>query len=405
MKSRKKRRIGVFFPSRNGGGVFQYALSIADSLVNYAHRFDYAVIHYDGEKPELLFDDNADTEFIAVPNPAGLGVLTRALHFLSVATKNTVFTVKTMHAAIKNKGIDMLIIPTPFSYDLPLGIPFVASIPDYMHKHEPWQNSLKSRIARDIIYTTFARQASRLVADDEQTVSDLVKFARVPADKIDVIPYIPPSYIYKYSGMSRGEAAATLEQFGIPRRYVFFPAQFWESKNHVRLVEALHKIKTEKGVVIPLVLVGSNRGHYAPVFQKMDRRTKELGLERDVYYLGYVEDKEMVALYKQAVALVAPSLQGPTTIPPLEAMLTRTAVITVDKYRVPEEVGDAGLLFDPLDVGDMASKIYAVWSDDKLRELLIRNGTKKVERDLGLETYAKKWEHVLDKVLAVAQLQ
>ena len=398
-----RKKIGVIFPTRSGGGVFQYALSIADSLLNHTGKFDYAVIHYEGEKPELRYD-HAETEYIPMPGPTGLGVVTRTLHFLSVAARNNLFTVKRLHAAIRNKGIDMLIVPTPFSYDLPNGTPFVASVPDYMHKHEPWQNDLKSRITRDIIYTTFARQASRLVADDEETVADLVKFAGVSADKVDVIPYIPPSYIYKYRGMSHDEVAATLDRFGLPDRYVFFPAQFWESKNHLRLVEALHKIKTEKGVVVPLVLVGSNRGqYYAPVFEKLERRIQQLGLDRDVRYLGYVEDKEMVALYKKAVALVAPSLQGPTTIPPLEAMLARTAVITVNKYKLPDEVGDAGLLFDPYDVADIADKIYRVWSEEGLRQTLIRKGTEKAERELGLDTYAGKWEHVLDTALAAAR--
>lgn len=396
----RKKKIGLVFPSRKGGGVFQYALSIADSLIGYADKFDYAIIHYEGEKPELFFDKKAaPPEYISVPSSEHLGLITKALHFLSIATKNNIFTVKKLHDVLKGKAIDLLVIPTPLSFDLPLDMPFVASVPDYMHKHDPSQNNLKTRLTRDIIYTYFAKRAARLVADDEQTAEDLVRFAKVSPNKIEVIPYIPPSYIYKYKDMGEAEAASILKKFNLPDRYIFFPAQFWENKNHVRLVEALNKIKIEKGITIPLVLVGSNKGNHATGFEKMVARLKELNMERNVLHLGYAEDKEIVALYKKSAALVAPSLQGPTTIPPLEAMLIGTAVVTVNKYKLPAEVGDAGLLFDPYDVADMAEKIYEIWTDENLRLKLIAKGTTKAKNELGLDVYAKKWEKVIDRAL------
>ena len=75
-----RKKIGIIFPPRNAGGVFQYALSIADSLVGHARDFDYAVIHYDGHKPELGYDGDGRTDYIRIPGPDGLGVMTRTLH-------------------------------------------------------------------------------------------------------------------------------------------------------------------------------------------------------------------------------------------------------------------------------------------------------------------------------------
>ncbi len=53
--------IGVLFPpTRSGGGVFQYALSIADGLVNYSNKFQYCVIHYDTENPSCFLDTKSN---------------------------------------------------------------------------------------------------------------------------------------------------------------------------------------------------------------------------------------------------------------------------------------------------------------------------------------------------------
>ena len=53
-----KRHIGIIFPSTKGGGVHQFVLSIADSLINYSDAFEYSIIHYEGEKPNQFFDSS-----------------------------------------------------------------------------------------------------------------------------------------------------------------------------------------------------------------------------------------------------------------------------------------------------------------------------------------------------------
>jgi glycosyltransferase involved in cell wall biosynthesis len=94
-----------------------------------------------------------------------------------------------------------------------------------------------------------------------------------------------------------------------------------------------------------------------------------------------------VALYKKAVALVSPSLFGPTNIPPLEAMILDTPVVCSNLFFMPQQVGDAGLLFDSFNVEDIAKKIYRIWVDKDSRQKLIKKGYNKVE-NLTFENYA-----------------
>jgi glycosyltransferase involved in cell wall biosynthesis len=118
-------------------------------------------------------------------------------------------------------------------------------------------------------------------------------------------------------------------------------------------------------------------------------------MSNQIVHLGYVTDVEMVALYKKSVALVYPTLYGPTNIPPSEAMMLGVPVLCSNLFSMPEQLGDAGLLFDPFNIDDMAEKIFKIWTNENLRTQLIQKGYARV-RNLTEENYARQWERVID---------
>ena len=185
-----------------------------------------------------------------------------------------------------------------------------------------------------------------------------------------------------------------LAKYNLPERFLFYPAHFWYHKNHERLINALKHIKQNFRVTIPLVIVGSPKES----FKKVINLIRKLNMEKQIINLGYVLDTEIVSLYKKAVALVFPSLFGPTNIPPLEAMLLGTPIACSNLFSMPEQIGDAGLLFDPFNMEDIAEKIYRVWIDQNLREELIKRGYERV-KNVTLENYARKWEKIIDEAL------
>ena len=65
---------------------------------------------------------------------------------------------------------------------------------------------------------------------------------------------------------------------------------------------------------------------------------------------------------------------------------------------LPEQVGDAGLIFDPFNIEDIAEKIYNIWIDENLRAELVQKGYNRI-KDLTLENYAKQWEDVIKEAL------
>ena len=114
-------------------------------------------------------------------------------------------------------------------------------------------------------------------------------------------------------------------------------------------------------------------------------------MEKSVTILEFVNDEEITYLYKHAVGMVMPSYFGPTNIPPLEAMALGCPVAVSNKYAMPEQVGKAGLLFDPDSPDEIAMCINRLWTNKKLRESMKNLGYEKSEswtkKHFGIKLY------------------
>ncbi len=80
-------------------------------------------------------------------------------------------------------------------------------------------------------------------------------------------------------------------------------------------------------------------------------------------------------------------------------MMLGVPVLCSNLFSMPEQLGEAGLLFDPFSIDDMAEKIYKIWTDEKLREHLIQKGYEGI-KDLTEENYARQWERVIEDALS-----
>jgi glycosyltransferase involved in cell wall biosynthesis len=93
-----------------------------------------------------------------------------------------------------------------------------------------------------------------------------------------------------------------------------------------------------------------------------------------VVKLGPVGEDLLLSLYRCATALVYPSLYEGFGLPVLEAMACGTPVIASRAASIPEVVGDAGILLDPLDVTAWTDAIVNVVNDDDRRAEMRRRG-------------------------------
>ena len=156
------------------------------------------------------------------------------------------------------------------------------------------------------------------------------------------------------------------------QKFLFYPAQLWRHKNHENLLIALAGIK-EEYPDIQMVFSGFGKNNAIQI----ESLITSLQLDKHVRLLGYVSDSDLGRLYTMARALVMPTFFGPTNIPPLEAFTLGCPVAVSNIYGMPEQVGDAALLFDPRDSDDIAQCVVRLWTDDTLCHALIRKGKKR----------------------------
>ncbi len=106
---------------------------------------------------------------------------------------------------------------------------------------------------------------------------------------------------------------------------------------------------------------------------------QESNFKKDVIFTDFVSEDDLVLLYNGATIFLYPSLYEGFGIPPLEAMACGVPVITSNTTSIPEIVGDAAYLMDPLNDKELKEALLRLLSDENLRNDLIEKGFKRVK--------------------------
>lgn len=138
--------------------------------------------------------------------------------------------------------------------------------------------------------------------------------------------------------------------------YLIVSANRWE-KNALRAIKAFIKINEKHpGFDKKLVVVGLNPTKELIFYKKF--------LHKNIEYSDYVSDAELVGLYKNADALIFPSLSEGFGYPPLEAIRHGTSVLASKATSIPEILGDAGIYFDPKSI-DSIYRVIESFEENK----------------------------------------
>lgn len=251
-----------------------------------------------------------------------------------------------------------------------LSIKVIVPVHDLMHRYEQKFPEVRNNYeAREVVFSSNAKYAECILTDSKvgtrQFVESYSGYMKNKTPYVISMPFIVPRHVDE----------CTEEFIEVSPKYIFYPAQFWQHKNHLNLIKAI-KILSKDIPDIHLVLVGSEKNN----MKTIKKIISENCLDKNVTILGFVSNENVTYLYKHAVGLVMPSYFGPTNIPPLEAMALGCPVAVSNKYAMPEQVGDAGLLFNPDSPEEIAACIKAMWLDDTLRQHMIRKGYDRVNR-------------------------
>jgi glycosyltransferase involved in cell wall biosynthesis len=164
--------------------------------------------------------------------------------------------------------------------------------------------------------------------------------------------------------------AAVRERYGTSERFILCVGNLQPRKNLRTLIAAYVKLRRADATRHKLVLVGNKAWFYDDTFAM----ARASGYAEELVFTGYVPDEDLVALYNAADLFVYPSIFEGFGLPPLEAMACGTPVVTSNTSSLPEVVGEAGLMVDPLDAEALAGTMACVLGDGALRARLTVRG-------------------------------
>ena len=288
---------------------------------------------------------------------------------------------------------DAVIAPIYSTILLATRRPFAFTLHDLQEKHFPEYFTFATRVWRHVTNRLLTARAAVIVCESNFVQNDIVTYFGVPSSRIEVVP-APPVSALRDVDVDADQAAATRKKFNLSSQFVFYPAQFWPHKNHLRLVEAFARV-ARTHPECELVLTGQERDEYARVFA----RVRALGLTARVRHIGYVDRHDLAALYACATLVAVPTLFESISIPIYEAFSIGTAVCASNVVALPEQVGDAGLLFDPLSIEDLAAKMESLLADPPLRQRLIERGFHRIS-SVTPDIYAARLARVIGTLVA-----
>ena len=236
--------------------------------------------------------------------------------------------------------------------------------------HSPFTYWLKHIFYLFIVYSAVKR-AKKVITPSKWWKNELIKIYNLTQDKV-VVTYEGVDDKFKFKKES---SSNILEKFKIKKPFVIYTGSLYPHKNADRLLGAIIRINREKKIKLNLVLVCA-RNFFLKRFEK---KVKDKKAESLVKLVGFVDDKDLVALYKEAEAFVFPSLLEGFGLTGLEAMSLGLPTICSSASCLPEVYGQAVAYFDPLDINDMVEKIIQVVSDDDFKKCLTKAGFKKVK--------------------------
>lgn len=362
----KLKKIGILaFVNKNAGGVYQYTQSLIDAIAK--DESNKYVIFVDSNSGNI----NSYNMEVRKVNTSKPNLIVRILKSIQLLLLIRVSFLEKVERLFYD-DIDLFICPRVIMYTQFFSKkPFILTLHDLQEYYFPEFFTWQEKIVRFVTTRFLSRKAEKIICESNYVKNDIKKFLKIQNEKIVVLPAPPPVDIMNIQILEE-QKFKIKHKYNLPEDYIFYPAAFWQHKNHIKLIEAF-KILTTTHPYLYLVLSGSKQKNFSNIIKK----SKELKLEEKILFLGYVDYEDLPYLYVLSKMLVMPSLFESISIPIFEAFALKVPVCTANILALPEQVGDAALLFNPSDEKDIADKINILLSDDKLRNEM---GTKGFDR-------------------------
>lgn len=320
-------------------------------LKQYFHTLFHELLERDGENEYIFFwfDHNTD-ELEKVASDRW------KRHAIKLADQRQI--------AAHLDQINLYFCPFGALYPRPLPLPTLTTLVDIQEVYFPEFFTEEDLYMRDLHYASSTHMSDRVMTISEFSKQSIVKFHHLPPEKVMVAYLSADNRFYRSAEIARKPDRL------LPQNFIFCPANFWQHKNHDRLLQALRLLRDEHDLHVDLICTGYEQPNGYPLAAK----AIEYGIAEQTHLLGYRSIEEIAWLYQHARMLVFPSLFEGFGIPLVEAMAVGCPIAAARSSSIPEVLDGAGQLFDPMSPPDIAATIARVWNDAALCQTMVQRG-------------------------------
>lgn len=356
-------------PLNIGGGFSQAMAAILQLQKLSRGKFDLLVVTSRRENVENLKNLGIEASYSKV------SIYDKILAFLglTIVGRSVIgrsFLIGPFEKHLIGQGCDLVYFTMPsYLVRCLTRLNYIVTIWDVCHRDFPEFPEVRGNqfLKRELFVSSCLPSAYKVIVDSEQ-LSDLICHRYgLDKERIIAMPFSPTPFL---NAANAGSVEQVLNLYKLEPGYLFYPAQFWAHKNHVRLLEAMALLAQEQ-VPVRLVFCGGDYGNLAYV----KKQAALLGVADNVAFIGFVPGEHVQALYRGARAVVMPTYFGPTNIPPLEAWAMGKPLIY--SSHLAGQVQDAALLADPDDAAAWANSIKMLLDDEVIGDL-IRKGNQRL---------------------------
>ncbi len=234
----------------------------------------------------------------------------------------------------------------------------------------------EDRIIHERMYANSAKHASFVFSNSHHTAEQFSNHFGYPPDRIIPLPFgvgQPPGIADGLSPLSTDQR----EALGLPAgKFILSVSTLEPRKNFPRLLRAFSKVADHPSLKESTLAVAGGKGwKTSEIFDEI----AQSGLSDRIVFLGYVEDEQLIKLYRAAEFAVTASLEEGFGIPVLEALTYGCPICSSNTGALKEVGGELPIYFDPKDEAKIAEALLQS-AQRANRNELIESGVKRSEQ-------------------------
>ncbi|MDH4402653.1 MAG: glycosyltransferase family 1 protein [Flavobacterium sp.] len=266
------------------------------------------------------------------------------------------------------------------------GVKTVVTIHDLIFMRYP---NLYSFFDRKIHYYKFkyaANNADLVIAISEQTKKDIVTYLKINPEKIKVI-YQGCAPVFKEE-IPIEFIELTRNKYQLPTHFILNVGTIEKRKNVLSVIKAIKEIDTQ------LVVIGKKTDY----FKEVNNYIVENNIQNKVIFLENVELKELASIYRMASVFIYPSVFEGFGIPIIEALYSKTPVITSKGGCFSEAGGENSVYINALNYKEIKGELEELLANSEKRELMKQKGFEFVQK-FNDDIIAKNWVETYNEVV------